>query len=197
MCRRGCSSPTRTSPRSARSATTPAAWRSRAPRRSSRASRSPTAGRSTASSPSSRSAGRSIRSGTSRTPRRRRRRPAPAGARRPSAPLQLRLLLVRLELLLLVLEVVLRRRARGAGVVADLEALDHLVAGALVERDVVADEDPVAAFGALLEDVLVHLRRVVDDEQHLGLRVEVRAGAVEDVLEVEAAGRGHSDGLCT
>ena len=42
--------------------------------------------------------------------------------------LQLRLLLVRLELLLFLLLVVLRRGARRAGVVADLEALDHLVA---------------------------------------------------------------------
>src|SRR4051794_8135372 len=131
--------------------------------------------------------------------------PPSAGAGLSSAPeraaqtraLQLRLLLVRLELFLFVLEVVLRRRARGAGVVADLEALDDLVAGALVERDVVADEDPVAALGALLEDVLVHLRGVVDDEQHLGLRVEVGAGAVEDVLEVEAAGGGHGVRLCT
>src|SRR4051812_42310589 len=118
-----------------------------------------------------------------------------SGVRR--AALQLRLLLVGLELLLFLLLVVLRWGARRARVVADLEALDDLVASALVEGDVVAEEDPVAPVAALLEDVLVDLRGVVDDEEHLGLRVEVGPGTVEDVLELESAGAGGWGGVFT
>ncbi len=63
--RRAGASPPRTSRRSARSATTPAAWRSRAPARNTRARSAPTAGRSTRASPRRAAAGASTPSVTS------------------------------------------------------------------------------------------------------------------------------------
>src|SRR3712207_7486884 len=53
-------------------------------------------------------------------------------------------------------------------------SLEHLVAARVVERDVVSDEDPVAAVGVLRE-LRPRVRRVVDDDEDLRLRVEVRS----------------------
>ncbi len=47
----------------------------------------------------------------------------------------------------------------------------------------------------LLEQLGVDLGRVVDDDQHLRLRVEVGPGTVDEVLEVEAAQGGHGPGF--
>ena len=75
---------------------------------------------------------------------------------------------------------------------ADLEGLHELVSGLLVDRRLVGDEHPVGALEVLhVEDLGVEVGRVVDDDQHLGLRVEVRAGTDDDVLEVELSGVGH------
>ena len=63
----------------------------------------------------------------------------------------------------------------------------------LVDRDLVGDQDPVRALEVLhVEDLRVDVGRVVDDDQHLGLRVEVRPRAVDDVVEVELSRIGHS-----
>ena len=67
---------------------------------------------------------------------------------------------------------------------------DQLVARALVERDVVGDEDPALGV-VLLEELGIDLGGVVDDDQHLGLGVEVGPRAVEDVVELEASWSGH------
>ena len=73
--------------------------------------------------------------------------------------------------------------------VADLEALDELVAHALVDGQLVAEKDPALAV-VVLEELGVDLRGVVDDDQDLGLRVEVGPGAIEDVVQLEASWRG-------
>jgi hypothetical protein len=76
-------------------------------------------------------------------------------------------------------------------VVAHLEALDELVADALVDGQLVADEHPALAV-VVLEELGIDLGGVVDDDQDLGVRVEVGPGAVEDVVELEASWRGHA-----
>jgi hypothetical protein len=43
----------------------------------------------------------------------------------------------------------------------------------------------------VLEELGVDLGGVVDDDQDLGLRVEVGPGAIEDVVQLEASWRGH------
>ena len=76
----------------------------------------------------------------------------------------------------------------------DLQALEQLVALRVVERDLVADEDPVAVV-----DVVGELRArvggVVDDDQDLGLGVEVRPRASGELIQVEAAKTGHTANL--
>jgi len=76
-----------------------------------------------------------------------------------------------------------RRRCRPgplripARVVVDLEALQQAVARVLVDRYLIGDADPVGPLELLhVEDLGVHFGRVVDDDQHLGLRIEVGAG---------------------
>jgi hypothetical protein len=66
-----------------------------------------------------------------------------------------------------------------------LEALEHLVAPVLVDRDLVGDANPLGALVVLeVEDLLVERGRVVDDDQDLGLRVEVGPGLVEQLLDL-------------
>ena len=52
------------------------------------------------------------------------------------------------------------------GVVGHLEALDQLVPPVLVDGRLVGDQDPVGALTGLdiVEDLVVHVRRVVDDQ---------------------------------
>ena len=80
-----------------------------------------------------------------------------------------------------------RRRSVSAGVVADLEALEQLVAAVLVDRRLVGDQHPVGALVLLhVEDLGVELGRVVDDDEDLGLRVEVGPRTVDELVELEA-----------
>ena len=54
----------------------------------------------------------------------------------------------------------------------------------LVEWHLVRDRHPLGAFELLhVEDLAVQLGRVVDDDQHLGLGIEVHAGAGDDLVE--------------
>ena len=127
------------------------------------------------------------------------RRAPPSAA--PSATSSSRLLalelvdvLVGLELVLLDVLVVLvgGDGARGAAVVADLEALDELVARLLVDGHVVGEQHPVAAGSALvLEDVGVDRGAVVDHHEDPRVGVVVRPGPDQQVVELEAAQRGH------
>ena len=72
--------------------------------------------------------------------------------------------------------------------VAHLKGLEQLVAAVLVDRDVVGDQDPVRAFVLLhVEDLGIELGRVIDDDQHLGLRVEVGPRPVDQLVELEFA----------
>ncbi len=80
--------------------------------------------------------------------------------------------------------------------VVGLEALQRLVAAVFVDRHLVGDPHPVGALvGLHVEDLLVERGRVVDDDDHLGLRVEVGAGLHEqllDLVEVVGTARHHS-----
>ena len=51
-------------------------------------------------------------------------------------------------------------------------------------------QDPALAV-VVLEELGIDLGGVVDDDEDLGLRVEVGPRAVEDVVELEASWRGH------
>ena len=71
--------------------------------------------------------------------------------------------------------------------VVDLEALKQPVARVLVDRYLVRDADPVRPLELLhVEDLGVQFGRVVHDDQNFGLRIEVGARAVEDVVQLEA-----------
>src|SRR6185437_8847449 len=59
---------------------------------------------------------------------------------------------------------------------------------AFVDRRFVGDQHPVGAVEVLrLEDLVIDLGRVVDDDEHLGGRVEVGPGADRQLVELEAA----------
>src|SRR5439155_20080667 len=78
--------------------------------------------------------------------------------------------------------------AAVAAAVRGLERLEQLVALGLVEREVVGDEDPVGPLELLeVEDLGVERRRVVDNDHHLGLRVEIRARADDQLVELVVA----------
>src|SRR6185437_8958161 len=108
------------------------------------------------------------------------------------ALLGIELELVGFELVLVVLVLVVVLEVGGeqlaTGLIGDLELLDQLVALVLVDGRVVGDEHPVGGVEvACLEDLVIDLGRVVDDDQHLGLRVEVRAGTDRELVELKAA----------
>ena len=102
----------------------------------------------------------------------------------------------RLELLLVVLlhGVVARLAAAARGVVARLEVVHELVATVLVDGRLVGHEDPLAlVVVGSLEDLGADVGGVVDDDEDLGLRVHVGAGADDEVVQFEAAqGAGHA-----
>ena len=76
----------------------------------------------------------------------------------------------------------------GARLVGELEALDELVALVFVERRLLGDQHPLGGVELVhLEDLVVDLGRVVDDDHDLGLGVEVRARAEDQLVELEAA----------
>ena len=57
----------------------------------------------------------------------------------------------------------------------------------LLDRRLVGDQHPVGALELLeVEDLRVERRRVVDHHQHLGLRIEVRPGTVEQIVQLYA-----------
>ena len=73
-----------------------------------------------------------------------------------------------------------------------LEGLQELVPPVLVDGHLVGDQHPVGALELLhVEDLGVQLGGVVDDDEHLRLRIEVGARAVDELLELEAAGISH------
>src|SRR5215204_5236840 len=78
---------------------------------------------------------------------------------------------------------------------ADLEALDDLVARALVDGHLVAEQDPVPVVGCVvLEQLAVEGGGVlVDDEEDLRVRVVVRPRPGEEVVELKAADGGHGE----
>ena len=81
------------------------------------------------------------------------------------------------------------------GVQVDLEGLEQLVAAMLVHGQLVGDLHPVGALELLhVEDLGVELGRVVDDDQHLGLGIEVGPRPIAQFLELEAAWIGHGAG---
>ena len=120
-------------------------------------------------------------------------RPAARRLPRDGADLRVRLELVGirvgLELLLVVAEVVLL----GVGDLGrpGLKALEQLVAVVLVDRQVVGHEHPFRVAVVTREQLGLDGRGVVDHEHDLGLRIEVRPGAVEELVDVEAAGGWH------
>ena len=70
-----------------------------------------------------------------------------------------------------------------------LEGDQQLVAALLVDDDLIRDLNPVRALEVLhVEDLAVQLGRVVDDDQDLGLRIEVDPWAGDDLLEGVALG---------
>src|SRR5918994_7861416 len=76
-------------------------------------------------------------------------------------------------------------RSAGAGVVVGLERLQDLVAALLVNRNLVADPHPLGSLvGLHVEHALVERGGVVDDHDHLGLRVEVGARANDQVVHL-------------
>ena len=77
---------------------------------------------------------------------------------------------VRLELVLFVDLVLVRVLARGGAGAAGLEGLDQLVALVLVDRGVVAEQDPLGALFLVLDQLEVDVGGVVDDQDDLGLR---------------------------
>src|ERR687894_273193 len=80
--------------------------------------------------------------------------------------------------------------------VAGLEGLEQLVARRLVNGHVVAHEHPVGPLEVLhIEDLRVDRLRVVDDHHDLGLRIEVGARSVDQLLELIAASVGHARSL--
>src|ERR671919_3019087 len=97
-------------------------------------------------------------------------------------------LLPELALVLLVVALLERGagdRSPGAGVVVGLERLQDLVAALLVNRDLVADPHPLGSLvGLHVEHALVERRRVVDDQDDLGLRIEVGARANDQVVHL-------------
>src|SRR4051794_21309221 len=103
--------------------------------------------------------------------------------------------LVLVELVVALLQSRLGNRTGGARVVAGLEALEGAVAPVLIDRDLVGDPHPLGALvGLHVEDLLVERGRVVDDDQDLGLRVEVGPGLHQqllDLVEVLLGGSGH------
>ena len=68
----------------------------------------------------------------------------------------------------------------------------------LVDGSLVGHEDPLAlVVVGSLEDLGADVGGVVDDDEDLGLRVHVGAGADDEVVQVEAAqGAGHA-GSCS
>ena len=128
-----------------------------------------------------------------------RRPPRSGGRRAPGRAATRSGLLVgvqRLELLLVVLlhGVVARLAAAARGVVARLEVVHELVAAVLVDGRLVGHEDPLAlVVVGSLEDLGADVGGVVDDDEDLGLRVHVGAGADDEVVEFESAqGAGHA-----
>ena len=62
----------------------------------------------------------------------------------------------------------------------------------LVDRRVLGDQHPVGAVEIVhVEDLVVDLGRVVDDDQDLGLGVEIGARADRELIELEAASVAH------
>src|SRR5437016_6012439 len=112
----------------------------------------------------------------------------------PRGLLAIELQVVRLELVLLVLVLYLLARERNlaAGLVGDAEVLDQLVAFVFVERGLVGDKHPVGALELLrVEDLVVDLRRVIDDDQDLRLWVEVGARTDRELIHLEAPRVAH------
>ena len=82
--------------------------------------------------------------------------------------------------------------AAVTAVVGGLEGLEQLVAPGLVHGHLVGDQHPVGALELLeVEDLAVDRGRVVHDHDDLGLRIQVAAGAQQQVVELEAAVVGH------
>ena len=98
---------------------------------------------------------------------------------------------VGLELVLFVDLVLVRVLARGGAGAARLEGLDQLVALVLVDRRVVAEQDPLGALLLVLDQLEVDVGRVVDDQDDLGLGMEVGARTGEELVDVEAAQGRH------
>ena len=96
-----------------------------------------------------------------------------------------------LVVFVLVVQVVFRQRL-AAGPVRELKTLHELVALVFVERGVVGDQHPLLAVELVgFEDLVIDLRRVVDDDHDLRLRVEVGARPERDLVQLESASVGH------
>ena len=77
--------------------------------------------------------------------------------------------------------------------VRTLGSLEQLVAAMLVHGNLVGDLHPIGPLELLhVEDLGVELGRVVDDDEDLGLGVEVRAGTVDQIVQLNAAWVSHS-----
>jgi hypothetical protein len=62
----------------------------------------------------------------------------------------------------------------------------------LVDRGIVAEEDPLGAFVLFVLDQLeVYMGRVIHDHDDLGLGIEVRPGAGEELVHIEASEGWH------
>src|SRR5215207_6509130 len=107
----------------------------------------------------------------------------PAGSRQGHSILLL--VGVGLELLFLLDDLVVLGVALAGTHRADLEPLEQLVAGRVVERHPVAVVDVVGQLRA-------GVRGVVDDDQDLRLGVEVGPGTGGELFEVEAAKTSHA-----
>src|SRR5580700_2112513 len=112
---------------------------------------------------------------------------APSGGQRPYL-LPPDLLVVGFERVLLVFLGVPLDRVLAPRVISHLEALDQLVAAVLVDRGLVGEEHPFVALEVLhVEDLMVEIGGVVDDQQHLGLGVEVGPRTDRQLVELERA----------
>ena len=107
-------------------------------------------------------------------------RPAPSNPRDRGAAV-----LVGVDFLVALFEGGLGDRAGGAGMVMGLEGLEDAVAPVLVDRRLLGDPHPVSALvGLHVEDLLVDRGRVVDDDDDLGLGVEIGAGLDQQLLDL-------------
>src|SRR5271165_1285096 len=80
----------------------------------------------------------------------------------------------------------------AAGLVGALEPLDELVALVLVDGRLVGDQHPLGAVELVaLEQLVIDLRRVVDDDHDLRLGVEVGARPERQLVELEASRVAH------